>query len=182
MKLYIFRHGQTDANVQKICQGLSGNLPLNNIGIKQAEKLGRELTILNLPIIYASPQQRARMTAQAVAKHNNTPIETINDLHETGFGKGEGMYEEDMLREYDYVFKSQFNPSAPDFLTAKIPDGESIQDNYDRFDRVVDYIRKNCPYDKAGVATHGTFMAMIFYRLYGVFHEFTNCEYFIIEI
>ncbi len=157
-------------------------MPLNDAGIQQAEKLGKELAMLKLPIIYASPQQRAQMTAQAVAKHNNTPIEIIDDLHETMFGKGEGMYEADMFKEYAPVFKSQLNPDAPDFLTAKIPGGESIQDNYDRFDRVVDYIRKNCPYDKAGVATHGTFMATIFFRLYGVFHEFTNCEYFIIEI
>ncbi|MGN0914027.1 MAG: histidine phosphatase family protein [Alphaproteobacteria bacterium] len=182
MKLYIFRHGQTEANIQGICQGLSGNWPLNNTGINQAEELGKELAMLKLPVIYASPQLRAQMTAQAVAKHNHTPIETIYDLHETMFGEGEGMYEADMLRKYDSVFKSQLNPSAPDFLTAKIPGGESIQDNYDRFDRVIEYIKNNCPHDKAGVATHGTFMAMVFYRLYGVFHEFRNCEYFVIEI
>lgn len=182
MKLYIFRHGQTDANVQKICQGLSGNWPLNENGIKQAEKLAQELSILKLPMIYASPQLRAQMTAAAVADSHNTPVETVFDLHETKFGEAEGMYEADMFAKYDSVFKAQLNPQSPDFLTAKIPGGESVQENFDRYGRVIKHIKENCPYEKAGVATHGTFMAAIFYHLYGVFHEFSNCEYFVVEI
>lgn len=182
MKLYIFRHGQTDANVQGICQGLSGDYPLNANGIQQAKILGKELAMLKLPIIYASPQIRAHMTAQAVAEPNLTPIETIYDLHETIFGEGEGMLERDMYVKYKDIFQSQLNPEAPDFLTAKIPGGESIQDNFDRYDRVVEYIKNNCPYDIAGVASHGTFMTTIFYRLFGVNHELKNCEYFTVEI
>lgn len=182
MKLYIFRHGQTDANIQGICQGLSGDYPLNATGVEQAKVLGKELAMLKLPIIYASPQIRAQMTAQAVAEPNATPIETVYDLHETIFGEGEGMFERDMYIKYKDVFQSQLNPNSPDFLTAKILGAESIQDNFDRYDRVVEYIKKNCPYEIAGVASHGTFMATIFYRLYGVINELKNCEYFIIEI
>lgn len=182
MKLYIFRHGQTDANIQGICQGLSGDYPLNATGIEQAKALGKELAMLKLPILYASPQKRAQMTAFAVAEPNSTPIETLFDLHETIFGVAEGMFERDMWVQYKDIFQSQLNPQAPDFLTAKIPEAESIQDNFDRYDRVIKYIKNNCPYEIAGVASHGTFMATIFYRLFGVNHELKNCEYFVVEI
>ena len=63
MKIYTVRHGQTDLNVQKRMQGRRG-LPLNAVGIAQAEELRRELAGVAFGKVYSSPQERAVQTAR----------------------------------------------------------------------------------------------------------------------
>ena len=55
MKLYIFRHGETEANVINLIQGNVDLHGLNETGILQAEKLRDELRTAKLPVIYSSP-------------------------------------------------------------------------------------------------------------------------------
>ena len=43
MKLYIFRHGQTDGNVRNIVQGAGVDIELNETGRRQAERLALSL-------------------------------------------------------------------------------------------------------------------------------------------
>lgn len=67
MKLYIFRHGQTDGNVRNIVQGAGVDIELNETGRRQAERLTAELKGEGLDVIYASPMKRADETARIVA-------------------------------------------------------------------------------------------------------------------
>ena len=65
--IFIFRHGQTDNNLNQICQGCMTDAPLNETGISQADTLGRQLAAnVKLEVIYASPLQRACQTAVIV--------------------------------------------------------------------------------------------------------------------
>ena len=57
MKLYIFRHGQTDGNVRNIVQGAGVDIELNETGRRQAERLAAELKGEGLDVIYASPMK-----------------------------------------------------------------------------------------------------------------------------
>jgi uncharacterized phosphatase len=63
--IYVIRHGQTDLNKERRMQGRLG-LPLNEIGIEQAEKLRDELRGITFDIVYSSPQERAIQTAEIV--------------------------------------------------------------------------------------------------------------------
>ena len=99
MKLYIFRHGRTDGNDLKICQ--TPDFELNSEGIKQAEELRDKLAPVNLPIIYASPFERANKTGHIVASAHNTPVEVVDGLQEMRFGEAEGMYEAHFKIIYD---------------------------------------------------------------------------------
>lgn len=64
--LYIFRHGETDYNKQRIIQGIL-DIPLNETGLQQAYALAELLSNSGIQLIYSSKLQRAHRTAEIVA-------------------------------------------------------------------------------------------------------------------
>lgn len=88
MKIYIARHGQTDWNIQHKAQGRS-DIPLNEAGIKQAEKLRDNIKDLEFDAVYASPLKRAAKTAE-IATNGKYNIQFDNRLVERSFGDFEG--------------------------------------------------------------------------------------------
>ena len=84
MKLYIFRHGQTDGNVRNIVQGAGVDIELNETGRRQAERLAAELKGEGLDVIYASPMKRADETARIVAAAAGVPVLEGQDVPRQG--------------------------------------------------------------------------------------------------
>src|SRR5512136_1382196 len=66
-KLILARHGETEWNVEKVFRGRA-DVNLNEVGIKQAELLGKRLRNWELEAIYSSPVKRALDTANIVAR------------------------------------------------------------------------------------------------------------------
>ena len=81
--LYIFRHGETDANVQKRMQGWL-DVPLNANGVAQAQALAQKLADVRFDCVYSSPLSRALDTARAVV--GNQQIVLNGDLREWNIG------------------------------------------------------------------------------------------------
>ena len=69
LTLTIVRHGQTSYNKKKICQGQL-DVPLDEVGIQQANAAGAELKEECFDCIYSSDLSRAMTTASEIAKHN----------------------------------------------------------------------------------------------------------------
>ena len=88
-RIVLWRHGQTDWNTINRFQGHS-DIPLNNVGIFQAEHAARELAALKPTKIISSDLQRTQQTAAALSAV--TGIEIILDprLRETYGGNWEG--------------------------------------------------------------------------------------------
>ncbi len=82
---YIFRHGQTDYNVEKRVQSFL-DIPLNAQGIAQARELAKNLADIQFDCVYSSPLSRSLQTAKIVV--NNRPIKIITNpgLRERNFG------------------------------------------------------------------------------------------------
>lgn len=120
--LYVARHGQTTWNVAERISGLS-DVPLTEMGQKQAQALAEEVSHLERPItrIIHSPLQRAKDTAQAVADRNNLPMTADRRLLEMDYGDFDGMPQ-----------------ATPAFQKARLqfaqrfPNGESVLDTYAR--------------------------------------------------
>lgn len=72
------------------------DIPLNNRGKNQAEKLAHRLQHLPIRHIYASDLKRARQTAEAVANRLNLPVHTCPLLRERYFGEMEGRNREEL--------------------------------------------------------------------------------------
>jgi uncharacterized phosphatase len=81
--IYVIRHGQTDLNKERRMQGRLG-LPLNEIGIAQAESLRDKLQYIKFDYVFSSPQERAVQTAKIA-----TDIEAIIDGRLDVFDLGE---------------------------------------------------------------------------------------------
>ena len=72
-QIILWRHGQTTFNVENRFQGHL-DAPLNDVGLAQAEVAAVGLSKLRIDAIYASPLQRAYITAQALAGRVDLPL------------------------------------------------------------------------------------------------------------
>ena len=75
MKITLVRHGQTEANYEKIIQGLE-NIPLNDTGRRQCKKLREKLADKHFDVCYMSPLLRTVETAIILIGER---VETIPD-------------------------------------------------------------------------------------------------------
>ena len=83
------RHGETAWNVDNRIQGQL-DVPLNDTGRWQAERLAAALVDEGITTIYSSDLQRARQTADAVARRSGQAVVDEPSLRERGFGRFEG--------------------------------------------------------------------------------------------
>ncbi|MEM0473231.1 MAG: histidine phosphatase family protein [Candidatus Aenigmatarchaeota archaeon] len=119
MKLFIIRHGQTDANVKEIMQGWL-DLKLNDKGIKQAKLLAKRLKKEKIDAFYSSDLKRAVMTAEEVLKYHNKRLVKTSLLRELNFGYLEGISYEKYVETFKcYCLKRH---------EFRNPKGESYED------------------------------------------------------
>jgi broad specificity phosphatase PhoE len=89
--LILVRHGETDWNRLGRYQGTS-DIPLNELGLRQAELVGERLSSEHIDAIIASPLVRAYATAEAIALGAGSgKIVKNRDLMERAYGDAEGM-------------------------------------------------------------------------------------------
>ena len=87
----LLRHGQTELSAERRFAG-RGDIPLTQDGLRQAAAAaGRLAERGGIDVIVTSPLQRARRTAQEVARATGAPLQVEEDLAETDFGKWEGL-------------------------------------------------------------------------------------------
>lgn len=87
----LIRHGETDWNAQKRCQGRE-DIDLNENGKIQAAEIARHLIRLNWDIIISSPLKRAETTARIIGEALKTKLITINEKFiERDYGKASSL-------------------------------------------------------------------------------------------
>jgi probable phosphoglycerate mutase len=84
------RHGETAWNRERRWQGNS-DIPLNDVGRRQAEELADRLADERLAAIYSSDLLRAYETAAAVARRKGMEVIVEPDLREIHLGSWEGL-------------------------------------------------------------------------------------------
>lgn len=88
-RLIAIRHGETTWNVDGRLQGHL-DVPLNDIGLWQAQQAAKALADEDIAAIYSSDLQRAYVTAQAVAQVSGAPLTADAGLRERSFGEFQG--------------------------------------------------------------------------------------------
>ena len=148
--LYIVRHCQAKANVDKMFQGrFDGDV--TDLGKRQLELLSERFKNIKLDAVYTSPLKRATLTAKAVAKYNNAPIKTDDDLIEINVGDMEKMYIDDIKKQYPEQSDNWYN-NPKDFVS---PNGESMSDVYKRAKKAVLNIINNNKDKTVAITSHG---------------------------
>ena len=101
--VYLARHGQTIWNVEGRWQG-SHDIPLDETGLFQVEKLAEKVCRYNIEAIYSSPLGRAQVTAQACAKKLGLHVKSMDSLKELCLGVWEGLSFREISERYPNEF------------------------------------------------------------------------------
>jgi broad specificity phosphatase PhoE len=88
--ILLARHGESDWNRSQQWQGFADR-PLTELGRRQAAELAERLAVTELDAVYSSDLQRARETAETVARTKGLTVETTQDFREVDVGSWEGL-------------------------------------------------------------------------------------------
>jgi len=179
------RHGETYWNQKRRMQG-QVNIPLNENGISQAERLAEKLRPYDFDICYSSPLARSLRTAEIICNSRNVAIIKDDRLVEQSYGICEGqpqkiVFNVPFCRMYHYVHNTA-KYKAP-------TGGESFEDMILRGGRVIREIMEPAAskYNTVLISGHGAILCSIFCNIENIpVSEFwkerlDNCGYAVVE-
>jgi len=174
-KLSIVRHGETSANTGGVWHG-STDTPLSDRGREQAKAVGAHFGSQPGPFhhVYASPLQRARHTAEAIANVLELEIREEPRLTEFDLGSWEGKSYQSLYTDYKLWDKMKEDPHFADH------GGESPRQVVDRYVGALRDIATAHPGENVVVVGHGGALSMAIAELIeGVYTAWgkvmTNC-------
>ncbi|WP_373079155.1 histidine phosphatase family protein [Zhongshania sp.] len=155
-RLCFVRHGQTFANINKVWHGQT-DTELTEEGHEQARRLGAYFPrYLHADVIYTSPLQRARITAEAIARTFKLEVNFDPRLMEMDLGDWEGKTFAELIEAGNIVQKLI---DDPDFAT---PNGESQNIVKQRIVTAVDEISAKHPNENVIIVAHGVTISIAF--------------------
>lgn len=89
-RLLLLRHAAGD-HIGRTLAGRSAGVHLNALGRAQAERLGEYVATLGVHALYASPRERARETAEPLARRLGMDILDAPALDEVDYGEWTGL-------------------------------------------------------------------------------------------
>ncbi len=155
-ELLVIRHGETDFNRQHRFQG-HADVPLNALGLTQAERLAARLVDEQVDALVTSDLQRAMVTARVVARAlDREPV--VEPLwREQCFGVLEGL-EVSVVRRDLAALWAQWQRYDADWAP---PEGESVRAFHARVLRAVEAIAAAHGGRRVAVFTHGGVLDML---------------------
>lgn len=154
--IYLVRHGESEANIQKRYSGIT-DVDLSQNGRYQARLTGQNLSKEKISYIYSSPLKRAKDTAKIISNEikfvNEVMVEPC--LIEVNFGIFENMTWDEMRLQYreeteNWILKKH---------KYKFPEGEDYDDVIKRISGFID----NVP-DNSLIVTHfGVIQSILLY-------------------
>lgn len=164
MLLILARHGETDANRDRLTLGRE-DVPLNKRGILQAHALAGSLRRQRIVVVYSSPLRRALETARAAADALGLGVEVDEGLIEMDVGEMEGISFEVMRERYGDFLRRWFSEGVGD---VSMPGGESLNDVQDRAWAAIQRIRERHPEDTVLAVTHNFVILTLLCRALGL--------------
>lgn len=150
MKLILIRHAETTHNAGGFVQGRA-DIPLSDLGRRQAAALASSFVGQAIGAIYASPLSRARETADAVGKALGIPVAVEDDLQEMDIGEMEGLSSVEMRERFSAFLHTWAGPEGP---TTPMPGGERLIDVQARAWRVIERLRRDHEGETVAVVSH----------------------------
>lgn len=122
-RFILIRHGQTEWNRGDERFRGRADLPLNDVGKAQAEKIAARLAQEEITALYTSPLQRAIQTVQPLADQRRLEIRQHPGLLDIDFGALEGMTVEEARTAFPEVIEKWLTTPGK----VKFPKGESFK-------------------------------------------------------
>ena len=132
MRLWLVRHGETEANVAGLYSGHAPT-PLTERGIAQAQSLSGLLRNVPFDNVLCSELERARHTTQLILAEREVPVRVMPELNEMFFGDWEMRHHRDLAREDAENYAVWCN----DWQNATPTNGEGFQAFSQRVERFI---------------------------------------------
>ncbi|MGH3281781.1 MAG: histidine phosphatase family protein [Trebonia sp.] len=177
-RLVLWRHGQTNWNVEHRFQGQT-DIPLDETGAAQAEYTARRLATLRPDAIFTSDLSRAQQTAAALGRLTGLPVAPDKDLRERFGGDWEGLSDEEIRERYP-AERASWNP----------PNGEPTPAVADRVAGALTRIAETLDDDGlAVIVSHGAALRLGVERILGlpaqgvsVLGPLANCSWSVLSV
>ena len=154
LHIYLFRHGQTTYNRDKIFTGFH-NPSLTKKGIKQANIIAKKLKSKKFNIAFHTKLKRSKQTLKIILKYHPECNKIIQDnrIIERNYGQLNGTSHEDYIKKYGI---KKFDKIHRDFY-ARPPKGENFADVEKRVSSFIKYLTKFMKKERINVAisAHG---------------------------
>jgi broad specificity phosphatase PhoE len=157
---YIFRHGQTEYNVQQRIQGHVDS-PLTEEGIVKIKEVAEKFKDVHFDEAFSSDLLRAKRTAEIIKAERDLEIKTTEILRERYFGKYEGATF-DAVKAYDHLKDKLSDQERYTFTDGEVESDEQI------VTRLTTFIRETAithPGKSVLVATHGSLIRIFLIHL-----------------
>lgn len=174
---HIFRHGQTDLNIQRVFQGAGVDSPLNDLGRQQAEQLAKVLKDTNIQIIFTSPLSRAQETARIANKHLKVKIYDKADLKEARLGVAEGKHKDVIAKDYHQVYMA-WRALDDETYDIRFPGGESKREVSQRIVTCLKKIAVEAREEIIGISTHSGVIRYLLWYLGVKTNDIPNCSHY----
>jgi len=185
--IYIVRHGQAQANVDKVVAGIT-DTPLTQEGAKQAQARAEDLTGVKFDAVFASDLARAKRTAEIIVMEKQLAVTTREILRERNFGEWEGRPEAEVHAESRHLLEELKQLSEMDKRAFKLSTGyESDVEISGRFITFLREIGVTFGGKTVLMVTHGSMMrALLIHLGFANYDELppgaiANTGYFILE-
>lgn len=162
--IYLFRHGQTDWNIQGRYQG-DTDVPLNEEGHKQAKLLRELFAQVPCEIVFSSPLTRAIDTAAIATDRPTTEIKTVPGLQEVELGEIEGMTLDQIHSHFGQESMARWMSLAAKDAEFTFPHGENRILAAKRLEKTLLDICRVHDFSWAAVCSHGLLMRRFFHYL-----------------
>jgi broad specificity phosphatase PhoE len=176
-RLILVRHGESSGNRERIYATSPHDLPLTELGYRQAQQVAHRIAELFRPeLVVTSAYHRASETARIIAGALGLPLQVEPNLHEREIGAHRGRPYDSFLTEPDY------DPLRP--WAWKPEGGESYEEVQARVAPVLDRLAAAHPRNDVIVVSHGGVMLCLWAYAAGGWddaHAPPNCGMVLIE-
>jgi probable phosphoglycerate mutase len=164
---YLIRHGDTPA-VGHFVAGRAAGVHLNDRGRRQVEELAEQLAGEPIRAVYSSPLERARETAEPLARRLGLAVQIVEELLELDFGHwtGKSFAELDPLPEWRRY--NSFRGGT------RIPGGELMLDVQARAVGFMQRLGAERPGEAVALVSHGDVIRSALLHYLGMPLDFYN--------
>lgn len=155
-RMILIRHGETDWNIEGRWQGQI-DVPLNAIGMKQADEIAQSMLGKKIGAIYSSDLMRARQTAEVIGKALGLKVNLDHRLREIHQGDWQGL----LISEIQQRYHDEFTKRKKDPLAVAPPGGETARQVQERVLEFIEDISEYYSNMNILVVSHGFAIAMI---------------------
>lgn len=161
-EIILIRHGETDWNLERRLQGHL-DIPLNQVGQRQALALARSLDGVAIDAIFSSDLQRAAQTAAPLAAARKLTVQLDAGLRERCYGALEGLRYPEAAERFPEAYAALMERAVDYRYPAGVHAAETMREFYARaVHALTQILGRSGALARIAIVTHGGVLDCIY--------------------